>query len=231
MNMFKIVATAIVGNALEAYDFVVYGLFSTTIAENFFPQQDKLTGILSAFGIFFLGYLARPLGALFFGRIGDTLGRKPALIISIRLMAISTFAVGLLPDYHIVGVWAPLLLLVLRSLQGFSCGCELVGSIVFVVEHAPTTKRGFYGSFADASAYLGILLASLVAWVIHHGFSHAVVTHWAWRLPFVFGLLVGLSGWLMRRYVSETQLFNENMRVPVPISTFTVNIGSECVLS
>ena len=116
--MFKAVLSAIIGNALEVYDMIVYSLLAPAIAEHFFPRQARLTGIASVFAIFFIGYLARPLGALFFGRIGDRLGRKPALIISIWLMALSTFAVGLIPDYDTIG--GPyLLLLSLRLLQGF----------------------------------------------------------------------------------------------------------------
>ncbi len=214
MNKFKILIAATIGNALEIYDLVVYGYFSTAVGKNFFPQADKLASIASAFAIFFIGYLARPLGALFFGRIGDTLGRKPALITSIWLMALSTFALGLLPTYQSIGVWASLLFLILRICQGFSCGGELTGSTIFLVEYAPETKRGFYGSFAYAGANLGLLLASLVAWLTYHYFGDVVVVNWAWRLPFFLGLLIGIVGWWARRQLSETPLFRSRFRTP-----------------
>ena len=143
MKMIRIISLSMVGNILETYDMTVYGFFAHTIALEFFPKEDKLAGIASAFGIFLIGYLARPLGAAIFGYIGDKVGRKPALIFSILLIAFSTFLPGLLPTYHSVGVWTPLLLLMLRLLQGLSCGGELIGAIVFIVEHANPKKEGF----------------------------------------------------------------------------------------
>jgi len=148
-----------------------------------------------------------------FGRIGDQLGRKPALLISIWLMALSTCGIGLIPDYDTIG--GPILLLLnLRIFQGISCGGELIGSMIFVVEHAPRAQRRFYGSFVEAGLMSGLLLASLVAWLIHTSFSDAVVTAWAWRLPFLLGILIGLIGWFIRRSVPETQLFKESIRLP-----------------
>ena len=192
---------------------MIYTFLASTIAQHFFPKQDKLTGIASVFAIFFVGYLARPLGALFFGRIGDKLGRKPALITSIGLMAVSTCGIGLIPDYATIG--GPILLLLnLRLLQGFSCGGEVIGSIIFVVEHAPRANRGFYAGFTDAGGYLGLLFASLVSWLIQRSFSPSAVNNWAWRLPFLLGLVVGLVGWFMRRRVPETQIFLESIRMP-----------------
>ena len=214
INIRKIITSAIAGNALEFYDMLIYGFFATTIAANFFPKQDKSGGIASAFAIFFLGYLARPLGAIVFGRIGDNFGRKPALIMSIWLMAVSTCAMGLLPNYAMIGVWAPLLLLFVRSLQGFSMGGEYCGSLILIIEHAPGNKRGFYGSLGVAGSALGLLLASLVAWIIHHSFNELQVKQWAWRLPFLLGSLNGLVAWLARRRVPETQLFKEIVRLP-----------------
>jgi len=214
INMRRVVAAAMVGNALEIYDLVIYGYFATIIATHFFPQQDKFTAIASTFAIFFIGYLARPLGALFFGRMGDNFGRKPALITSITLMALSTGGIGLLPDYAAMGMWATLLLLVLRLLQGFSCGGELIGSMIFVIEHAPRAQRGFYGSFVEAGLMSGLLLASLVAYLIHTNFSDAVVVAWAWRLSFLSGVLIGWIGLFMRRRVPETELFQQTIRMP-----------------
>lgn len=214
INMRRVVISSVAGNALEYYDMLVYGFFASTIAQNFFPKQDKLAGIASTFAIFFLGYLVRPLGALFFGRMGDNFGRKPALITSIWLMAISTCALGLLPNYAMIGIWAPLLLLFIRSLQGFSLGGEYCGSLIFIMEHAPKAKRGFYVSLGVAGSALGLLLASFVPWLIHYYFSDAAVLQWAWRLPFLLASLGGLIGWLARRRIPETQLFQESIKMP-----------------
>lgn len=214
MKMFKVVCAAVAGNTLEVYDIIVYGFFASIIAQNFFPTEGKLVGIASTFGIFLLGYLSRALGAIFFGRMGDNFGRKPALTTSIWLMALSTFALGLLPTYAAIGVWAPLLLLMVRLLQGFSCGGELTGSIIFLVEHSPRANRGFYGSFGMLGMGSGILLASLVTWLIYHNFSPAAVVAWAWRLPYLLALLGGLVAWLINRGVDETASFIKTQRMP-----------------
>ncbi len=214
MGMLRIVTAAIIGNSLEVYDMVIYGYFASTIAANFFPKQDKLVGIASAFVLFFIGYLARPVGALFLGRIGDTLGRKPALLLSIWLMAISTCAIGLLPTYATLGVWAPLLLLLLRLLQGFSFGGEYIGSIIFLVEHAPKKQRGFYGSFGDTGGTLGLLFSPLIASLIYYTFDNVAAASWAWRLPFLLGTVVGIVGWYARRNLGETSLFREKLQIP-----------------
>ncbi len=214
MNMSRVVCSAIAGNALEIYDMIIYGLLAPVISQHFFPKQTKLIGIASIFAIFFTGYLARPLGALLFGQMGDRLGRKPALLVSIWLIAISTSALGVLPSYNAVGVWAPLLLLIVRILQGLSLGGELMGSTIFTVEHAPRAQRGFYGSFVDTGASLGFLFASFAAWLIHSCFNDLQVVQWAWRLPFLLSLLGGLVGWLVRRGTSETELFLETHRLP-----------------
>ena len=223
MKMLRVVCSALAGNALEFYDLTVYGIFASTIRQNFFPQQNKLVGIISVFAIFFFGYLARPLGAVFFGQVGDNYGRKPALLISVVLMALSTSAIGLLPDYHMIGVWAPMLLLFIRLLQGFSCGGEFTGSIIFVVEHASPTNRGFYGSIGMIGFAAGLLMASLVGWLVHHNFSELQVTHWAWRLPFFLALLGGLVSYFVRRHVNETELFLEMPRLPNTYSSLFRN--------
>ena len=195
--------------------------FAVPIAENFFPEHTQpLVNMINAFAIFFIGYLARPFGALFFGRIGDNFGRKPALITSISLMAISTFFLGLLPNYQDIGVWAPILLMLLRLLQGFSVGGELTGSIIFMLEHAPKNQRGFYGSLVGAGTELGVLLASFFVWLVHYSLSTAAITQWAWRLPFVLGIIGGLVGWFARRSVPETQLFREVTRMPDSFLTY-----------
>lgn len=214
MKMFRIVSAAIIGNILEVYDMTVYGFFASTMAEAFFPKEDKLAGIASVFGVFLIGYLARPIGSILFGYIGDQIGRKTALIVSILLMAFGTFLLGLLPTYQMVGVWAPLLLLMMRLFQGLSFGGEFTGSIIFIVEHAPPQKKGFYGSFGMVGVSLGLLLASLVAWLIHFTFTHAQIITWAWRIPFLIAIFGGVIGWLIRRGVREPALFRQAQQMP-----------------
>ena len=232
--MFKVVCAIIAGNTLEIYSFVIYSFFAPILAENFFPEENKLVGIASIFGILLFSVLTRPLGAIFFGRMGDNFGRKSALIASIWLMAFSTVALSLLPNYATIGIWAPLLLLVVRLLQGFSYGGELMGSVIFLVEHAPRANKGFYGSFAVVGINAGILLACLVTWLIHQNFSYLAIANWAWRLPFLFSLLGCLVGWLMRRNVSETELFLKTQRIPWNYVTlyheYTKNISNAIII-
>src|SRR5581483_11546595 len=157
------VAAAVVGNVLEWYDFAVYGYLATLIAKNFFPPGDELAALLATFAAFGVGFVVRPLGGIIVGRIGDTRGRKAALILTIMLMAFGTVLFGLIPPYASIGVAAPVLLLVARLMQGFSAGGEWGGSTAFIVEWAPADRRGFYGSFQQCSVVGGLLLGSGVA--------------------------------------------------------------------
>ena len=226
MKMLRVVLSAIAGNALEIYDMVVYGLFASVIAQHFFPSEEQLTGLTNIFALFFIGYLARPLGAIVFGRIGDRYGRKPALLMSIWLMALSTCGIGLIPDYDTIG--GPILLLLnLRILQGFSCGGELIGSIIFLVEHAPRERRGFYGSLGGAGYSLGLLMASLLMWLINTSFDQVEMMRWAWRLPFLLAALGGIVGWLARRAVPETDLFLETYKLPQSYFTTRRDIAKQ----
>ena len=149
-----------VGNVLEWYDFGLFGFFAPTIARQFFPREDGLAALMETFGIFATGFLMRPLGGLVFGHIGDRLGRKRALELSVLLMAVATTMLGLLPGHAAIGVAAPVLLTALRLLQGLSIGGEYVGSMSFLAEHAPPGRRGFIGSWSGSSVVLGSLLGS-----------------------------------------------------------------------
>src|SRR3954447_25839886 len=143
----RAVSAAVIGNVLEWYDFSVYAFVAVILSRKFFPQGDEVTGLLSTFLAYGLGFLARPLGGIVLGRVGDTHGRKTALLITIALMAIGTVLVGVLPTYAAIGVAAPLLLVLARLMQGFSAGGEWGGSTAYIVEWAPQDQRGFYGSF------------------------------------------------------------------------------------
>lgn len=199
----------IVGNVLEWYDFAVFGFFAPIIGEKFFPSNDPLDSLLCAFGVFAGGYLARPLGGIFFGHIGDQLGRKKALQLSVMMMAVPTFLIGILPTHAQIGILAPILLILLRMAQGLSVGGELIGSIAFVAETMPAEKRGFFSSWTFASCYFGIMLGSLSAVWLNGALEPDAMSTWGWRLPFLVGLLIGLAGLWMRNELSETPVFEE----------------------
>jgi len=199
----------VVGNVLEWYDFAVFGFFAPVIGNQFFPSQDRFASLLCAFGVFAGAYLARPLGGMLFGHIGDLMGRKKALQISVLMMAISTTLVGLLPTHSAVGVAAPILLVLLRLVQGLSVGGELVGSISFIAEIAPPSRRGLFGSLALCGVTAGIMLGSAVAVAAHSLLDTAALEAWGWRIPFLAGIGVGAFGLWMRRGMVETPHFEQ----------------------
>lgn len=199
----------VVGNILEWYDFAVFGYFAPIIAKQFFPTEDPVAGLINTFGVFAAGYLVRPLGGVVFGHIGDRMGRKHALQLSVLLMVIPSTMIGLLPTYEHVGILAPILLILIRLIQGFSVGGELIGSISYMTEIAPPEKRGFLGSFAFMSAVGGVLLGSLVATIMHLTLDSTFLNSWGWRIPFLFGFLVGIYGLWMRNGLAETKAFQD----------------------
>lgn len=198
-----------VGNILEWYDFAVFGFFAPIIGTQFFPSDDGYSSLLAAFGAFAGAYFARPLGGAIFGNMGDRLGRKRALQVSVMVMAVSTTLIGILPTYSSIGYGAGLLLILLRLMQGLSVGGELVGSISFITEIAPANRRGFYGSFSFCSATGGMLLGSVVATLATSTLSAAAMQSWGWRIPFLAGIAIGLFGLWMRTGLEETAHFSE----------------------
>jgi MHS family proline/betaine transporter-like MFS transporter len=203
----KAVTAAVVGNVLEWYDFAVYAFVATIIARKFFPGQDEIAALLSTFLAYGLGFLARPLGAIIIGRMGDVSGRKNALLLTIFLMAVGTVMIGLLPTYETIGYLAPLLLVVARLMQGFSAGGEWGGSTAYIVEWAPKGQRGYYGSFQQTSVVAGLLLGSGTAAVINTVLTPDQMSDWGWRVPFLIGGILGPVGLYMRRTIDETPAF------------------------
>lgn len=200
----KAVIAAAIGNVLEWYDFGVYVFFAGAIAHNFFPASDPTAALLSSFGVFGVGFLMRPLGGIIIGRFGDTHGRKAALMLTIMTMAFGTVMIGVLPTYAGVGVLAPVLLIIARLIQGFSAGGEWGGSTAFMVEWAPAHRRGWYGSFQQASIAASLVLGSAVGAFFTSILSPAQVQAWGWRLPFLLGIILALVGLYLRRNVEET---------------------------
>ena len=194
----------VVGNVLEWFDFAVYGYFVGEIGRQFFPHSDATAQQLLAFAVFALGFGARPFGSLVLGRIGDRVGRRALLTLSIALMAGATFVIGLLPTYATIGVAAPLLLVAMRLVQGFSVGGEFTGSMVYTTEAASPLARGLISSSTAAGVTLGFMLGSGSAWLINTLLRPDQVAAWGWRVPFLAS--VGLCGlaWLLRRGLQET---------------------------
>ena len=203
-NTRRVIAAGAIGNVLEWYDFAIYGYFATAIGRTFFPREDPVAQVLSAFGIFAVGYLMRPLGGALVGHIGDKLGRRAALTFSVAAMAIPTFLVGALPGYQVLGVMAPIALTLLRMIQGLSVGGEYTTSVVFMVEHAPPGRRDVVGAIACCGAIGGILLGSATGAILGAVLSAEALEAWGWRIPFLMGLLVGLAGYVLRRHIQDT---------------------------
>jgi MFS transporter, MHS family, proline/betaine transporter len=214
----RAVSAAVIGNMLEWYDFVVYAYLAVYIAKNFFPQGDPVTAMLATFLTYGLGFLARPLGGIILGRLGDTHGRKTALLITIALMAIGTVMIGILPTYAAIGVAAPLLLLVARLLQGFSAGGEWGSSTAYIVEWAPAGQRGWYGSFQQTSVVAGLLLGSGIAALFTTILTNEQMEGWGWRIPFLLGGILGPVGLWMRRTIDETPAYKKVAATPVSAS-------------
>ena len=204
---------AALGGALEFYDFIIFVFFTAVIAQLFFPpDMPEWLRQLQTFGIFAAGYLARPLGGIIMAHFGDRIGRKRMFMLSVLLMAVPTLLMGLLPTHASIGIAAPLLLLLLRVLQGAAVGGEVPGAWVFVSEHVPDSRVGFACGTLTSGLTFGILLGSLVATWINTTWSSDEVLAWAWRLPFIIGGLFGLLAVWLRRYLDETPVFEEMRR-------------------
>ncbi len=203
----RTVVTSMMGNLFEWYDFALFGYFAPVIGKLFFPSFDTITQLLSAYGAFAAGYLARPLGGLLFGHIGDRYGRKKALVLTILLMAIPTAIIGILPTYNDIGITASILLIVLRLLQGISMGGNYSGSITFTTEHSPEKHRGLIGSFAVTSCLMGLLLGSGTAALFATIFDTIQLESFGWRIPFLAGIFICLVGYYMRRTVPESPAY------------------------
>lgn len=195
----------LIGNVLEWFDFAVYGYFATNIGHQFFPESDPAAQQFLSFAVFALGFLARPAGSLVLGRIGDRIGRRPLLTLSIALMGGATLVLGLLPTYNQIGLAAPLLLLLMRIIQGFSLGGEFTGSMVYTTEAASPLMRGLVSSSTAAGTTIGFILGSAAAWLVNLLLTPAEVDAWGWRVPFVGSVVFMIAGYLLRRGISETE--------------------------
>ncbi|MDD9334929.1 MAG: MFS transporter [Rickettsiaceae bacterium] len=196
--------SAISGNILEYYDFTVYSVFALVIGHTFFPSSSKFLQILLALGVFAVGFITRPIGGIFFGYVGDKYGRRIALIISMLGMTIPTFTMGLIPSYHDIGVYAPIILIIMRLFQGLCISGEGAGAAIFILEHHQNLRPGFTAGLVHGSNMAGTLIATLVGIIIEQYFYHF---DFAWRFAFLLGGAMGLVGFYLRLRVSETPIF------------------------
>lgn len=201
--MFRVILSCMIGNALEWYAFVIFGFFAPTISQLFFPGSDETVSLIKAFALFGMAFIARPLGAIIFGHIGDKFSRKNALLLSIFVMAIPTVLIGCLPTYDSIGMLAPVLLSILLVAQGFAIGGEFTGSMVFMIESAPIHQRGLIGSWATFSCVIGVILGSLVSLVCTNIFTTQEIIDGGWRIPFVLTLAGTIVGTYIRKNVAE----------------------------
>lgn len=206
-SMLKVIRAAVLGTVVEYYDFGIYGYMAAMIATHFFVDSDPNAALLSTFAAFAVAFFLRVPGGIFFGHMGDKYGRKKALTWTILLMALATAGIGLIPSYATLGIWATVLLVLCRCLQGFAAGGELGGANAFVSEHAPPERRAFFTSFVNTGTYTGSLVASLIALLLTSVFAEDTIRDWAWRLPFLLSLVIGVIGLYIRSQLHETDQF------------------------
>ena len=194
----------LIGNVLEWFDFAVYGYFASDIGKQFFTQSSHAAQQFLTFGTFALGFLARPAGSLVLGWVGDRIGRRALLTLSISMMGIATLVIGFLPTYEQIGIAAPLLLLAMRIVQGFSLGGEFTGSMVYTTEGSSPLMRGLVSSSTAVGTTIGFILGSASAWIVNLALPPDQVTTWGWRIPFIGSVLFLIGGYLLRRGIIET---------------------------
>lgn len=206
---FKLILAASIANIFEWYDYALFGHFAAIIGDKFFPVTDQRVVLLQVFLVFAIGYLMRPVGGIFFGIIGDRFGRRFSLSLSIMCMAVPTAIIGFLPSYETIGLTSTIIMIICRLLQGLSMGGALTGSISYIIEHTPKKQRGLYSSVTMVSICIGILLGSFMSFLVQKIFSAEEFNDWAWRLPFILGMLVFFAGLYIKNYIGESPIFDE----------------------
>jgi len=208
-GIWKVISASSVGTLIEWYDFYIFGSLATIISKQFFPPDKSSAALLSTLAIFAAGFIVRPFGALVFGRLGDLIGRKYTFLLTLVLMGASTFLIGLIPNYASIGIAAPILVLVLRLIQGLALGGEYGGAATYVAEHAPEGRRGFFTSWIQTTATLGLFLSLGVILFTRNALGVEAFASWGWRIPFIVSALLVIVSIVIRLKIKESPLFIE----------------------
>jgi MFS family permease len=208
-TLWFVILASSVGTLIEWYDFYIFGSLAVILSEQFFPQTNPTAAFLSTLATFAAGFIVRPFGAIVFGWFGDIVGRKYTFMVTLILMGGSTFAIGLIPGYNTIGIWAPLLVLLLRLLQGLALGGEYGGAATYVAEHAPAAQRGFYTSFIQTTATLGLFVSIGVILAVREYMGIAAFSEWGWRIPFLLSALLVAVSVVIRLKMKESPLFSK----------------------
>ncbi|MEQ1932696.1 MAG: MFS transporter, partial [Fimbriimonadaceae bacterium] len=208
-NLWQVIFASSGGTLIEWYDFYIFGSLATVLAGQFFPKDESVRSLLSTLAIFVTGFVVRPFGALFFGRMGDIIGRKHTFLLTLIMMGASTFAIGLVPGYEQIGYLAPAIVLILRMIQGLALGGEYGGAATYVAENSPVGKRGFYTSFIQTTATLGLFSSLLVILLTRTTLGEAEFATWGWRIPFLVSSVLVVLSYFIRRRMQESPLFQK----------------------
>lgn len=204
-----IISASSVGTLIEWYDFYIFGSLATVLSTKFFPTDNPTAAFLNTLATFAAGFVVRPFGALVFGRLGDLIGRKYTFMVTLMLMGGATFAIGLIPSYATIGAWAPILVLTLRLLQGLALGGEYGGAATYVAEHAPVERRGFFTSWIQTTATLGLVISLAVIMATRASMSKEAFDDYGWRIPFLVSILMVLVSLLIRKNMEESPMFEQ----------------------
>src|SRR6059058_4898744 len=207
-KIWQVIVASSVGTMIEWYDFFIFGSLATVISPLFYPPGNGTLALIAYLSTFAVGFVVRPFGALFFGRIGDLVGRKYAFLVTLLIMGIASALIGFLPTYATIGIAAPIILLVIRILQGLALGGEYGGAAVYVAEHVPDARRGFYTSFIQITATLGLFISLAVILIIQNTMSQEAFTSWGWRLPFILSILLVAVSLYIRLRMKESPIFS-----------------------
>ncbi|MGK3141296.1 MFS transporter [Pantoea sp. C2G6] len=214
------------GNFLEQFDFFLFGFYATYIAHTFFPASSEFASLMMTFAVFGAGFLMRPLGAVVLGAYIDKVGRRKGLIVTLSIMAMGTFLIVLIPSYQSIGLWAPLLVLLGRLLQGFSAGAELGGVSVYLAEIATPGRKGFYTSWQSGSQQVAIMVAAALGFILNAVLAESAIREWGWRIPFLLGCLIVPFIFLLRRKLEETQEFHNRRTHPEVKQVFRILLAN-----
>ncbi|MEZ0484151.1 MFS transporter [Fibrella aquatica] len=206
-SLISVIGASSVGTLIEWYDFYIFGSLAVVLSTKFFPEGNPTAAFLSTLATFAAGFVVRPFGALFFGRLGDLIGRKYTFMVTLMLMGGATFLIGLIPAYETIGFWAPLLVLILRLLQGLALGGEYGGAATYVAEHSPADKRGFWTSWIQTTATVGLFVSLLVILITRKSLSKEAFDDWGWRVPFLVSIIMVFISYIIRKNMHESPLF------------------------